>query len=45
MGLKDDYNVKLFQFRNEIIFYVDNTWYKNNPITNKLEVYPIFNNN
>ena len=44
-GLKDDYNVKLFQFRNEIIFYVDNTWYKNNPITNKLEVYPIFNNN
>jgi len=44
-GLKDDYNVKLFQFRNEIIFYVDNTWYKNNPITNKLEVYPIFNDN
>ncbi len=43
-GLENDFNVKLFQFRNDIVFYINNLWYKNNSITNKLEEFKLFNN-
>lgn len=42
-GIKNDFNVKLFNFRNEILFYCQNTWYKFNSISNKLEIETQFN--
>lgn len=44
-SLKDDYNVKLFQFKNEIFFYINNNWYKFNAISNKLELFELFTKN
>ena len=44
-GLKEDYNVKLFQFKNEIFFYINNNWYKYNAISNKLELFELFGKN
>ncbi len=44
-GIQNDYNVKLFNFKNEILFYCQNTWYKFNSISNKLEIEPQFNAN
>jgi len=42
-GIKNDYDVKLFSFKNEILFLIHNTWYNFNSISNKLEVNSIFN--
>jgi len=42
-GIENDYNVKLFTFKNEMLFYIDNNWYKFNAITNKLEDSQLFN--
>lgn len=44
-GLKDDFNVKLFQFKNEVFFYINNIWYKYNSISNKLELFELFSEN
>lgn len=44
-GLKDDFNVKLFQFKNELFFYINNLWYKYNAISNKLELFELFSKN
>jgi hypothetical protein len=44
-SIKDDYNVKLFSFNNEILFYINSLWYKFNAITNKLEVFKLFSDN
>lgn len=41
--IKNDFNVKLFSFKNEMLFYINNNWYKNNSITNKLELSEQFN--
>ncbi len=42
-GLKNDFYVKLFTFKNELLFYINDVWYKHNPISNRLEPYPYFN--
>ncbi len=42
-GIKNDFNVKLFNFKNEILFYCQNTWYKYNSISDKLDVEKQFN--
>ena len=41
--IKNDFNVKLFTFKNEILFFCQNTWYKYNSISDKLEVENHFN--
>jgi AraC family chitin signaling transcriptional activator len=40
-----DYGVKIFNFKNEVLFFIDNVWYNFNPISNKLEKNAVFNNN
>lgn len=42
-NINNDYAVKIFRFRDEILFYIDNTWYTYNSITAKLEQNPVFN--
>ncbi|MEO5775493.1 MAG: histidine kinase [Flavobacterium sp.] len=41
----NDYGVKIFNFKNEILFFIDNIWYSFNSISNKLEKNAIFNKN
>ncbi len=43
--IKNDFGVKIFEFRNEILFLIDNSWYTFNSITNQLEPNTIFNLN
>ncbi len=40
-----DYGVKIFNFKNEILFFIDNVWYNFNSISNKLERNEVFNKN
>ncbi|HLP64589.1 histidine kinase [Flavobacterium sp.] len=42
-GFKNDFNVKLINFKNEVFFYINNSWYTYNPITSKLELSKQFN--
>ncbi|MFL9836779.1 histidine kinase [Flavobacterium sp. ST-75] len=42
-NINNDYAVKIFRFRDEILFYIDNSWYTYNSITAKLEQNPVFN--
>lgn len=41
----NDFGVKIFQFRNEILFLIHNSWYTYNSITNQLEKNELFNSN
>ncbi|MDR7370541.1 LuxR C-terminal-related transcriptional regulator [Flavobacterium aquidurense] len=43
--IKNDFGVKIFEFRNEILFLINNTWYTYNSIVNKLEENELFNEN
>ena len=43
--IKNDFGVKIFEFRNEILFLINNSWYTYNSITNKLEENELFNVN
>ena len=43
--IKNDFGIKIFEFRNEILFLIDNSWYTFNSITNQLEPNAIFNLN
>jgi len=43
--IANDFGVKIFEFRNEILFLIDNNWYTYNSITNLLEKNAYFNNN
>jgi len=43
--IKNDFGVKIFEFRNEILFLINNSWYTYNSITNKLEENQLFNQN
>jgi AraC family chitin signaling transcriptional activator len=43
--IKNDFGVKIFEFRNEILFLIDNSWYTYNSITNQLEANQLFNTN
>ncbi len=42
-NIKNDYEVKLFYYRDELLFYINNLWYKYNSISNMLEQHHIFN--
>jgi AraC family chitin signaling transcriptional activator len=41
----NDFGVKIFEFRNEILFLMNNSWYTYNSITNKLIDNELFNTN
>lgn len=42
-NIKSDFGVKIFNFRNEIYFFINNKWYNYNSISGKLEVNTLFN--
>ena len=44
-NIKNDFGIKIFEFRKEILFLIDNTWYTYNSISNKLEKNELFNAN
>uniref|UniRef100_UPI00404B3FF1 histidine kinase n=2 Tax=Flavobacterium sp. TaxID=239 RepID=UPI00404B3FF1 len=44
-GITNDFGVKLFMFKNELFFYINNIWYQYNAIKDKLERSVIFNKN
>lgn len=41
-GIANDYGVKIFSYKNEVLFLIDNSWYSYNSITEKLQKDPIF---
>ena len=43
--INNDFGVKIFEFRNEILFLINNSWYTFNSITNQLEDNQLFNDN
>ncbi len=43
--MSNDYGVKIFEFRNEILFLIDNFWYTYNSISNRLVKNELFNAN
>lgn len=43
--ITNDFGVKIFEFRNEILFLINNVWYTFNSISNKLEENDLFNTN
>ena len=42
-GLRNDFGVKIFSYKNELFFLVDKSWYTYNAITAKLEKDDLFN--
>lgn len=43
--IANDFGIKIFEFRKEILFLINNTWYTYNSITNKLEENELFTSN
>jgi AraC family transcriptional regulator, chitin signaling transcriptional activator len=43
--ISNDFGVKIFEFRNEILFLIHNSWYTYNSISNELEENALFNTN
>jgi AraC family chitin signaling transcriptional activator len=43
--IDNDFGVKIFEFRNEILFLINNSWYIFNSFTNQLEANQLFNEN
>ena len=43
--ITNDFGVKIFEFRNEILFLINNSWYTFNSIANKLEANELFDKN
>lgn len=43
--ITNDFGVKIFEFRDEILFLINNSWYTYNSITNQLEENELFNSN
>jgi ligand-binding sensor domain-containing protein/DNA-binding CsgD family transcriptional regulator len=41
--IKNDFGVKIFEFRNEILFLIQNSWYTYNSISNQLVKNELFN--
>ena len=41
--LNNDFGIKIFNFKNEILFLINSVWYNFNAITNKLEKNIVFN--
>jgi AraC family transcriptional regulator, chitin signaling transcriptional activator len=44
-SISNDFGVKIFEFRNEILFLINNSWYTYNSIANQLEPNQLFNAN
>ncbi|PXY41458.1 histidine kinase [Flavobacterium cheongpyeongense] len=44
-NIENDFGVKIFEFRNEILFLINSSWYTYNSITNQLEENELFNTN
>lgn len=44
-GIIHDYGVKIFQYKNEILFFINNEWYYLDKIDNKLKSHHLFNEN
>ncbi|SCX86465.1 helix-turn-helix and ligand-binding sensor domain-containing protein [Flavobacterium caeni] len=42
-GILNDFSVKLFHYKNEVLFLIDKVWYTYNSIAGKLERDPLFN--
>ncbi len=42
-GISNDYEVRMLNYKNEILFYINNSWYHFNPISNRLESNKVFN--
>jgi len=42
-GLTNDFGVKIFNFKNDLFFYINSTWYHYNAIAEKLEPNSLFN--
>ncbi len=42
-GIKNDYGVKLFNYKNEVLFFINNAWYQYNQIENALVINELFN--
>ncbi|MCD0469236.1 histidine kinase [Flavobacterium sp. JAS] len=43
--IKNDFGVKIFEFRSEILFLINNSWYTYNSLSGKLEKNELFNSN
>lgn len=43
-GISNDFGAKIFSYKNEMLFLIDNSWYIYNSISGKLEKDKIFNN-
>lgn len=43
--IKNDFGVKLFEFRNQLLFLINNSWYVFNSLTNTLEINDWFQSN
>ncbi len=43
--MSNDFGVKIFEFRNEILFLINNSWYTFNSFTNQLEANQLFDDN
>lgn len=43
--IKNDFGVKIFEFRKEVLFLINHVWYTFNSISNKLEKNELFNAN
>ena len=43
--IKNDFGVKIFEFRSEILFLINNVWYTYNSLAGKLEENQLFNSN
>lgn len=43
-NIKSDYGVKIFSFRDQMLFFINGYWYTYNALTSKLEKSPVFNN-
>ena len=41
-GLKNDFGVKIFEFRNEVLFFINQHWYTYNALSGKLEISGLF---
>lgn len=41
--IKNDFGIKIFEFRKEILFLINNSWYTYNSISNKLQENELFN--
>jgi len=42
-GLKNNFEIKIFQFKNQLFFLIDGIWYQFNSLIDKLEKHKLFN--